>query len=235
MSDTEQVDRLVKRANGLPEPPDGFTAQPQSARGRPSGSTEKPDPLTKKSQWSNWTVLAMIVLCFFVIVRFRPFAARNTGEGKTLTQLSLQPLTGEGETLRLADLTGRVVLISFWETRSSLSREALPHLAAIERQFRGQPAFRLLAVSCGQSAKEDFRLLRENTRAVLEEKNVDLATYADPGGVSRSAVEQAVGLSGYPTTLIIDRRGRIRRAWTGFQPGVETEMQQLIVRLLSEG
>ena len=235
MSDTEQADRLVKRANGLPQPPDGFTAQPDSATARPSGSTKKPDRLTKKSQWSNWTVLAMIVLCFFVIVRFRPFAARSTGEGKTLTQLSLQPLTGEGQPVRLADLTGRVVLINFWETGSSPSREALPHLAAIERQFRGRPAFRLLAVSCGQSAKEDFRLLRENTRAVLAEKNVDLPTYADPGGVSRSAVEQAVGLGGYPTTLIIDRRGRIRRAWTGFRPGVETEMQQLIIQLLNEG
>lgn len=242
MSDTEQADRLVKQANGRPEPPDGFTAQPDSATawpdsagGRPSGSTKKPDQLTKKSQWSNWTVLAMIVLCFFVIVRFRPFAARNTGEGKRLTQLSLQPLTGEGQPVGLADLTGRVVLINFWETGSKPSREALPHLAAIERKFRGRPAFKLLSVSCGRRAKENFRLLREKTRATLEEENVDLATYADPGGVSRSAVEQAVGLGGYPTTLIIDRRGRIRRAWTGFQPGVETEMQQLIVRLLSEG
>ena len=235
MSDTEQADRLVKQADGLPEPPDRFTAQPESAPGRPSGSTAKPDQLTKKSQWSNWTVLAMIVLCFFVIVRFRPFAARSTGEGKTLAQLRLQPLTGEGQPVRLADLTGRVVLINFWETGSSPSREALPHLAAIERQFRGRPAFKLLSVSCGRRAKENFRLLREKTQATLEEENIDLATYADPGGVSRSAVEQAVGLSGYPTTLIIDRRGRIRRAWTGFQPGVETEMQQLIIRLLDEG
>jgi thiol-disulfide isomerase/thioredoxin len=235
MADTRQADRLAEQVKALLQSTQAAAVQPASPAAKPNDSTGEPDRLTKKSQWSNWTVLAMIVLCFFVIVRFRPFARNNTGEGQTLSQLRLQPLTGQGQPVTLADLTGRVVLINFWEARSSLSREALPHMAAIEKQFRGQPAFRLLAVSCDRRVKEDFRQLREHTRAALEEKNVDLPTYGDPGGVSRSAVEEAVGLSGYPTTLILDRWGRIRRAWTGFQPGVETEMRQLITQLLDEG
>jgi peroxiredoxin len=176
----------------------------------------------------------MIVLCFFLIVRFRPFAARNPAEGKTLPQLRLQPLTFEGQPVELADLTGRVVLINFWETASSPSRQALPHLAAIEEHFRGRPAFKFLSVACGRRTMEDYRTLRRDTRAVIEQEHLDLPTYADPGGVSRSAAQQAVGLSGYPLTLLLDRAGRIRKVWTGFQPGVETEMQQLITRLLEE-
>lgn len=235
MTDTGQIDPLVEPADATPESTDGLAVRPDSSTGSPGRSAARPDKLTKNTQWSNWTVLAMIVLCFFVIVRFRPFAGRGTGEVKTLAQLGLQPLTGQGQPVGLADLTGRVVVLHFWEPESSPSREALPHMAAIESQFRGRSAFRLLSVSCGQSTKEDFRTLRKSTRAVLDEKHVDLPTYGDAGGISRSAVERAVGISGYPTTLILDRQGRIRRVWTGFQAGMETEMQQLIARLLDEG
>ena len=242
MADTEQVDHLVEPADATPESPDGVTVQPDdlavqpgSPAGQPTVSTAEPDRLTRNAQLSNWTVLAMIILCFFVIVQFRPFASRNTGEVKTLSDLGLQPLTGQGQPVKLADLTGRVVLLNFWEPQSSASRKALPQLAAVERQFRGRSAFRLLSVSCRESAKEDFRTLRKSTRAALEKKNVDFPTYGDAGGVSRSAVDQAIGLSDYPTTLILDRQGRIRGAWTGFQPEVKAEMQQLVARLLDEG
>jgi hypothetical protein len=234
VNNTKRIGQQWKQADGAPELPDGFTVQPDTSVHRASSRAEPLDGLTKKTQMSNWTVLAMLVLCFFVIIRFRPFAAPNPGQGKTLARLQLQPLTGEGPAVRLADLTGRVVLISFWETGSSQSRNALPHFAALERQFRGWPAFRFLAVACARRAKEDYGSLRRDTRALLEEKHLDVLTYADLGGVSRSAVEQAVGLSGYPTTLILDRAGRIRGRWTGYQPGAESEMRQLISRLLSE-
>ena len=155
MADTRQADRLAKHVEALLPPKQSAAAPP----GGPVDESGETDRLTEKSQWSNWTVLAMIVLCFFVIVRFRPFAKDNTDEGRTLSQLRLQPLTGQGQPVTLADLTGRVVLINFWEARSSLSREALPYMAAIEKQFRSRRGFRLLAVSCDRRAKEDFREL----------------------------------------------------------------------------
>ena len=234
MSDTEQLLRPAEQPQGLRDLPDGFIVQPDGPPAKPGDSTDGRDQLTRKTQLSNWTVLAMIVLCFFVIVRFRPFAAKNAGEGKPLAELRLQPLSFAGPPVELADLAGRVVLVNFWETGSSPSRQALPHLAAVEKHFRGRPAFKFLSVACGRHTMEDYPTLRRDTRAVMEQEHLDLPTYADPGGISRSAVHQAVGLSGYPVTLILDRAGRIRKAWVGFQPGVETEMQQLITQLLEE-
>jgi len=60
------------------------------------------------------------------------------------------------------------------------------------------------------------------------------AVKADPGQISRQAVDEAVGFQGYPTTLLLDRRGEIRGLWSGFRPGDEAEMRQLIVQLLKE-
>ncbi len=235
MSDTEQVDQAVEQVDGLGELPDGFTVQPDGGPWQPSGSGPRRDRLTKKAQLSNWTVLAMIVLCFFLIVRFRPFAARDGGEGKTLAQVRLQPLVTQGQPIGLDDLTGRVVLMVFWEPGDSLSRDALSRVAALERQFGARPALKFLPISCSRSAREDVRRLRGRTREVLRVERLDVPTYSDPGGVTRSAVDEAVGLSGYPTTLILDREGRIRKAWTGFEPGVEAEMRQLLTELLDEG
>jgi hypothetical protein len=235
VSDTEQVDQAVEQADSLGELPDGFTVQPDGGSWQPSSSGPRQDRLTKNAQLSNWTVLAMIVLCFVLIVRFRPFAARDGAEGKTLAQVRLQPLVTQGQPVGLEDLTGRVVLLVFWEPDAALSRDAFSQVAALERQFRGRPTLRFLPVSCSRSAREDVRRLRGRTREVLRAERLEVPTYSDPGGVTRSAVDEAVGLSGYPTTLILDRQGRIRKAWTGFEPGIEAEMRQLLTKLLDEG
>jgi len=225
MSDTEHA-----RDGESPHGP-----RPDSAAQSPPDS-QSTDRLTKSSQWSNWTVLAMIILCFFVIVTFRPFDQfRAPTGGQKLSQLSLLPLTGESRPVDLGDLTGKVVLLNFWGTWCPPCREELPHIAALDVRFGEHPAFELLAVSCGPGYEEDIADLRENTAALLEKMNLALPTYADPGGLSRSAVDQAAGLEGYPTTLIIDRLGQIRRVWDGYRPGSEKEMEDLISQLLSEG
>lgn len=231
MTDTEQVDPLAEPSDFLLEPAD----EPSQRVDDVTGPT---DPLTQKSQWSNWTVLALIILCFFVIVRFRPFDSRNpqqlAGVGKRLSQLKLEPLTDGAKPISLADLTGRVVLIHFWETGSSMSREALPHMAAVQREFRDQPAFMLLSVACTEDGSQDSNQLRRGINRLLRTGKIEMVTYTDPGGVSRSALDQVLGPGGLPTTLILDRRGRIRAVWIGFRPGVESQMQQLVADLLAE-
>jgi hypothetical protein len=234
VSPTEQLLRPLDKPEDRNALSHQSIVQADDPEAKSSDTASQHDQLTRQTQWSNWTVLAMIVLCFFVIVRFRPFAARDAGQGKTLTELRLQPLSFQGQPVQLRDLTGRVVLMSFWETGSSASQQALPHLAAVEKQFRGQPAFKLYSVACGRRTMEDYPTLRRDARQVMQEEHLDLPIYADPGGISRSAIQQAVGLSGYPVTLLLDRAGRIRQAWTGLQPGVETEMQQLVAQLLEE-
>jgi cytochrome c biogenesis protein CcmG/thiol:disulfide interchange protein DsbE len=243
MTYTEQADRLTEQ----PDHPTQQAHPPTERSGQPGPQTEsladpagqpgqQKDRLTVKSQWSNWTVLAMIILCFFVIVRFHPFDSRRcAGEGKRLPQLQLRPLTTDGEPVTLGHLTGRVVLMSFWGPWSEASRQELPHLAEIDKKFRGHPAFRLLSVSCGEPGKVDFRTLQEETEALLRQQGIDVPVYADPGRVTRSAVNEVIGFRHYPTTLVLDRQGRIRNVWIGYEPGLETKMQQLITRLLAEG
>ncbi|HUT10967.1 MAG TPA: TlpA disulfide reductase family protein [Thermoguttaceae bacterium] len=252
MSVTQQPELLAKPPDAAPVQTD-LSAKPlksspedrQSSRETPE-STDMPETLaeqqsrlTEKSQWSNWTVLAMLVLCFYLIVQFRPFGSpgpqEHSGVGQRLPDLDLRPLTGTDEPVTLADLTGRVVLINFWGTWSSPSVEQLRHLAQIQEQARGNPALKVLAVSCGHGRMTSVSQLRHETEVLLEKEQIRIPTYADSGEVSRSAIESVVGLDDLPTTLILDRYGRVRSVWIGFEAGMEAEMRQLITQLLNEG
>ncbi len=196
------------------------------------------DLLQRQSQWSNWTVVAMLVLCFFVLIQFGPLSARSGAEhrgvGQTLPRLRLQPLTGSAKPVDLKDLTGRVVLLNFFGTSSPASSEQLPHLADIRRKFSDRPAFRFLAVSCGRSMRENVPALRQSTTDLLQELGISLPTHVDPGGYTRLALDQAAGFDGLPTTVLIDRLGRIQAAWIGFEPGMEVQIEQFTTQLLDE-
>ena len=61
--------------------------------------------------------------------------------------------------------------------------------------------------------------LRENTEALLKQLDLDLPTYFDPSDATRDAVDRVIGFQGFPTTLLLDRRGVIRAIWVGYRPG----------------
>jgi thiol-disulfide isomerase/thioredoxin len=184
-------------------------------------------------------VLAAAVLLYvFVLQPLNREAQgmKSPGVGKKLAQLSLRPLTGTPPPLELADIQGNVTLLNFWGTWCPPCRIEFPHLANLEKQYRGRDGFLFCSVSCGYDQNEQEDDLRSETEAFLEQQKADLSTYFDPQFVSRLAVVQATGGQGfgYPTTLILDKTGIIRGIWSGYAPGVEEEMKALVAEMLAE-
>ena len=234
---TQQLDRSDEDARKAASDTD-TAAEPTSPPTGPATKASHPkDTLTKTTERSNWVVLAVIILCFVVIVQSRAFQSHNPqlgpAVGRTLDKLELKPLLADLKPVTLADLTGRVVLIHFWEASSSTSREALTHIAEIQRQFRGRPALRLLPVACPRDAGQTSGQLRSEVRDVLRQRKIDLPVYVDSNRISRAAVGRAIGSDDVPVTLILDRQGRIRGVWGGFRSGAGEEMQKLIAELLA--
>ncbi len=165
------------------------------------------------------------------------------GVGELLPLLELEPLTGRSSQLSLIDLQGDVVLLNLWGTWCPPCREELPRLAELRQRFAGQSAFRLVSVSYPSMGQgDDLRSLRENTETLLHRLNVDMPVYWDPGDATRAAVDRvlpsaadaASGVSLFPTTVLLDRDGVIRAVWIGYRPGVETEIERCVDRVLSE-
>ncbi len=188
----------------------------------------------KKSQWSNWTVLAMLVLCCLTLIQYRSFSGvrfgRSAAAGSPLSALELTSLDNRGRSVTLADLRGQVALIHFWEPESELSQDTLSRLVSIERQFSSEPGFRLMAVSCGRRPPQYASVLREQTETAFKKFHIRLPAYADPGMVTR----KAVGLRGCPATAALDRQGRIRQIWRDVRPETTEEIRQLLTKLLKD-
>ena len=181
-----------------------------------------------------WLLLALLALLVVVWSALRPRETRETAT--PLEALSVRPLTFSGQEVTLEDVKGQVVVLNFWGTWCPPCREELPHMAALAKHYNTETRCRVLAVSCGGEGNDPAASLPElkaETSEMLEAMGLDLPAYADPYARTRLAVKNAVGFEGYPTTLVLDPSGRIRRVWTGYGPGVEQEIAHTIDGLLS--
>lgn len=110
--------------------------------------------------------------------------------------------TRSGETVRLADFSGRPVLINFWATWCAPCVEEMPSLVLMQRRMKDK-GVTVLAVSVD---------VDDNAyRQFVKKHGVDLLTVRDSG-------QKANGLYGtfkFPETYVIDRKGIMRRKFIG--------------------
>jgi cytochrome c biogenesis protein CcmG, thiol:disulfide interchange protein DsbE len=186
------------------------------------------------SLWAFWMLFTRVIAPM-IPQRFVPHPEVHAGVGNQLTFLELEPLTGHPPRLSTGDLLDHVVLLNFWATWCPPCRNELPHIAELQKRFAGQQAFRLVAISYPQLGQgDDLQSLREETASLLKRLKLDLPTYCDPDDMTRAAVDQVIGFEGFPTTVLLDRYGVIRAVWSGYRPGVETEIERYVDKILSE-
>jgi len=114
----------------------------------------------------------------------------------------------------LARTRGHVVFLDFWASWCDPCRASIP---LVQRFRRAHPGVDVVSVDAG----EDVAAVRP---FVARFAMHDVALDPD------MTVTRAFGVVGYPTLVAIDRTGRIRARWMGFDPDIEREMQSLSVR-----
>jgi thiol-disulfide isomerase/thioredoxin len=151
----------------------------------------------------------MIPLLLLLLAAEPEFPAAKHFEAKELT----------GSTMRLADLKGKVVLLNFWGIWCKSCRQEIPHLAALDRAWR-EKGLVVLGADYGDAPAdlEAFAKELEMTYPILVDD-----TLAD-------LYEVLV----YPTSVIIDREGRVRLRVEGYREESFEEMKALVERLLQE-
>jgi thiol-disulfide isomerase/thioredoxin len=204
---------------------------------------DPPTPAADPSRSSllTWLGLAVIAGVGAIWLALRPGptfdeqqATSHEAVGRPLTAFPLEPLTGGAEPLDAAAQSGRVVLLNFWGPWCRFCLVEMPHLVDLARQFADRPDFRLLLATYGDSPGQPVESLRSQTQALWNSRGFDAPTWYDPQAQSLLAARQTGLLTsfGFPTTMLIDRRGIVRAVWVGYVPGQERQMGDMVRLLL---
>ena len=103
--------------------------------------------------------------------------------------------TLDGEKVHLADLRGRPVLLSFWASWCGPCRSELPHLSALNREFKDKGLVILGVNDEGKGAARKYAELAELTFPTLDDSN--------------SKAHRLYRVHAIPSVFLIDKDGKI--------------------------
>ena len=138
------------------------------------------------------------------LIHMREMRLRGGGPNAAFTDPMQFTLTGvDGAKLGLSALAGKVVVFDFWATWCIPCREQHPLYEQVKRQFRDESRVMFLSVA----TDEDHALVAPFLKEV---KWAGPAYFED--GLSRALEIRAI-----PTTIILDRSGKVFSRLTGFE------------------
>ena len=145
----------------------------------------------------------------------------NRGDRPAAPDFTLERLDGSGE-LQLSSLRGKVVILNAWASWCGPCKEEAPYLEQVWRRNRDRGV-----VVLGLDAK-DFRA---DARRFAERYDLTFPLVYDGPG---DAID-GFGITGFPETFVIDREGRVVRAFAGAVNGDEerAELRRAIEGALS--
>lgn len=146
-----------------------------------------------------------------------PPPARNA-DAKELAAFEVRRL--DGATLKLSDLTGKVLVLNFWTTWCLPCREMEPLVERVAEKYRENSEVAFLAVN-----GDDEESL---VKAYVEREKVSTAV------VFADGLERFFSVNVLPTLLVLGRDGRILYRGEGFAPqNLEAELSAAIERGLT--
>lgn len=144
-----------------------------------------------------------------------PKISRNPN-GKEPYDFVLRKVANDGQ-IRLADAKGKIVVLSFWATWCGPCRELEPYFERVAARFAGRNDLLFYALNCDDDESLVLPYLKE-------EKPKTPALFAD-------GLDRLLGVSSFPTTVILDRTGKIALRMDGFDPnGFEKSLTDAIER-----
>lgn len=161
-----------------------------------------------------------MIRSFFIVFLLLATSTLHAGElmeyeGRPLPGFALQDLQGESH--RLADYRGKVVMVNFWATYCAPCIKEIPSMQRLQEKL-GEESFAILAVNMAESRRDVENFLQEH------DIRVDFPVLLDPDG---QVVSQWM-ITAVPTTFILDPAGEVRYGLFG---GLEWDKPEIVKTL----
>ena len=126
-----------------------------------------------------------------------------------------------GKDVSLAQFKGQVVMINFWASWCGPCRQEMPLLEGIYKKYN-KLGFTMLGVNVEPDSNAAIDWLKQTPVSfpILFDKD--------------SKVSKLYDVTGMPSTVIIDRAGKVRMLHHGYKPGDENEYLDSIRTLVRE-
>jgi cytochrome c biogenesis protein CcmG/thiol:disulfide interchange protein DsbE len=182
--------------------------------------TETPAP-ARRIPWGQIAIFALVLgllaLVAFQMRRNGPLAAGPVGAGEKAPPFEIT--TFDGQTLKLADLRGQVVVVNFWASWCIPCEQEAAELENTWRRYKDKGV-----VFIGV----DYVDTETAAKAFMQRFDITYPNGPDLG----TRISQAYRIKGVPETYVVDKTGRLASVKIGpFQQG---EMAGVIEPLLGK-
>ncbi|MDQ3321276.1 MAG: TlpA family protein disulfide reductase [Acidobacteriota bacterium] len=136
----------------------------------------------------------------------------------------------EGNTFKLEDKKGKVVLVNLWGIWCAPCIAEMPHLIEMQNKFKDKD-FQIVGLNVGNDEGEEEPA--ENIKTFAEKKKLNYQLgYAD-----EKLFEEFVKVSrmaGVPQTILINREGKLTGVFTGGGPKIINSMKESVEKIVGE-
>lgn len=170
--------------------------------------------MVKKRKFPFDQKIFLVLLGFLLLI---PNCSKKPIEPPLAPDFTLKTL--QDEQVTLSALKGKVILLDFWATWCGPCKESIPHLVQIYKDFKTK-GFEVIGLSMDRG---DERVVRNFV------KTMDIPY---PVLIAPDEVAKKYGVTGLPTTFLIDREGRIREKIVGFNLSIAQRIVAKVSQLV---
>ena len=162
-------------------------------------------------------VIAQTLVALFIVVSTA--RAALPAVGSVAPDFTLRSSTGKNQ--KLSEFRGQVVMINFWATWCAPCRQELPLLNHLYEQYH-KTGFTLLGVNIDDNP--------EAAKALAQQLGITFPVLFD----TDKQVSHRYDVDAMPSSVLIDRSGKVRYLYRGYHTGVEAQYDKQVRELLKQ-
>jgi thiol-disulfide isomerase/thioredoxin len=173
-------------------------------------------------------IILVVALAFTFFHGDRPNPTRSASTSNS-AENSIPPLPEnvmqasinllDGQKAKLADYSGKVLIVDLWATWCGPCRQEIPHLVELAKEYKSK-GVEVIGLT-NENPETDAEMVKEFSKVFNINYTIGWADQEMQSGLMR-------GRQAIPQTLIIGRDGKVLKHYLGFNPRLIPQMKEVI-------